>query len=117
MPAPSVNEDSKHSKYAIRKSQSVGGFANGIKIKAKETPSLKHRNNIITENEAEASDEEATPVATPLQTPNTARKGSKLGNLFKWFRGESAGPKTGASESSEDLYAKIKKTQVRGLYR
>ena len=112
MPAPSVNEDSKHSnKYAIRKSQSVGGFANGIKIKAKETPSLKHRNNIIAENEAEASDEEATPTATPLQTPNTARKGSKLGNLFKWFRGESAGPKT-TTDSSEDLYAKIKKTQA-----
>ena len=112
MPAPAVNEDNK--KYAIRKSQSLGGFANGLKVKAKETPSLKHKiiNNtkteVINENEDSDENEDKTPVPTPLQTPNTSRKSSKLGNLFKWFKGQ----KEDKEQSSEDLYAKIKKTQA-----
>ena len=115
MPAPAVNEDNK--KYAIRKSQSLGGFANGLKVKAKETPSLKHKiinnasTNVINENDSD-NENDKTPVATPLQTPNTSRKSSKLGNLFKWFRGESVQKEDKEQSSNEDLYAKIKKTQA-----
>lgn len=108
MPAPNaVNEDNK--KYAIRKSQSLGGFANGLKVKAKETPSLKHKvNNSEVINEDSGDENDKTPVPTPLQTPNTSRKSSKMGNLFKWFKKQ----KEDKEQSSEDLYAKIKKTQA-----
>ena len=95
MPAPSPQESNK---YAIRKSQSVGGFspsANNKKVKAKETPSLKtkfHHNNTVAINEND-TENDATPVASPEATPITGRKktggSKKLGNLFKWFRNES----------------------------
>ena len=86
MPAPD--------KYAIRKSQSVGGFSpSGLqnrKVKAKETPSLKSKlsqdNHIINEDE---SDNDETPVASPVATPVNGRKKNKLGSLFKWFRHDS----------------------------
>lgn len=75
------------SKYAIRKSQSVGGITNNSpvnnNVKAKETPSLKTKYNIITEDEP---DEVATPVATPMN----GRKKPKLPNLFKWFSKDSS---------------------------
>jgi hypothetical protein len=126
MPAPSPQPNS--TKYAIRKSQSVGGFSpsgnNKNKVKTKETPSLKTKSNhqtpaIITENDTE---NDATPVGSPEATPITGRKiktggSKKLGNLFKWFRNNTTDDANDTTQNSsknenEDLYAKIKKNQA-----
>ena len=116
MPAPSQQQSSNH---AIRKSQSLGGF------QLPNTP--KNSNKISTLQNStvveETTDNDATPVATPI----LGRKPkAKLGNLFKWFRSTSestskdnngqnnagSSSKPVADQPDNDIYAKVKKTQA-----
>ena len=119
MPAPSSQQQS--SNHAIRKSQSLGGFQlpNTPKNSNKNTSTTLQSSTVIEET----TDNDATPVATPL----LGRKPkAKLGNLFKWFRstseskdGQNAGGVSSTSSSksvdqpdNNDIYAKVKKTQA-----
>ena len=120
MPAPSSQQQS--SNHAIRKSQSLGGFQlpNTPKNSNKNTSTTLQSSTVIEET----TDNDATPVATPL----LGRKPkAKLGNLFKWFRstseskdGQNAGGGVSSTSSSKsvdqpdnnDIYAKVKKTQA-----
>ncbi len=105
MPAPSAEI---HQKYAIRKSQSVGGFIPNNKAKAKETNTTV-RNAINEEKE----DHDITPTATPVVTPLTSRKKPhKLGNLFKWFGRSAESPVPKNNDNDNDIYSKIKKNQA-----
>ena len=115
MPAPSPKDSTQ---YAIRKSQSVGGFSpasNSKKVKTKETPSFKSKfNHTIAENEDIGP---VSPDATPVTERKKAGSSSKkLGNLFKWFRNESNNSSQQTNHQNktqnEDLYAKIKKNQA-----
>ena len=126
MPAPSPQNPNR---YAIRKSQSVGGFSpalnnskNKVKNKEAKTLSSKFQRDNDTINETE-TENEATPVASPEATPITGRKkagsggssSKKLGNLFKWFRNDSNNQQQSTNNKqaeNEDLYAKIKKNQA-----
>ena len=116
MPASSSQQQS--SNHAIRKSQSLGGFQlpNTPKNSNKNTSTTLQSSTVIEET----TDNDATPVATPL----LGRKPkAKLGNLFKWFRstsesskdnnGQNAGSSSKPDQQPDnDIYAKVKKTQA-----
>ena len=114
MPAPSHQQSSNH---AIRKSQSLGGF------QLPNTPKNSNKiSTLQTSTVVEETDNDATPVATPILGRKPAK--AKLGNLFKWFRSTSESKDNNGQNNAgncskpvdqpdnNDIYAKVKKTQA-----
>lgn len=89
MPAPTSSQDSK---YAIRKSSSVGAVVINNNNKAanniKQQSSLRSKHNIIDETDHEQATPTNSALNTPSVTPLNGRKKTKLGSLFKWFRND-----------------------------